>query len=117
MRSHMIFRCRVVSAMGWPSEVGYSISCSSGMAFMRALPSRRVARSNHESFVFRNSSRFYGSTAWPESLDRRHHRHVIRGGLPLAFVAEDLDAGAAVEHLPGPQDEVDPQAVVLLEGE
>src|SRR4051794_29984070 len=22
--------------MGWPSEVGYSISCSSGMAFMRA---------------------------------------------------------------------------------
>src|ERR1700733_11281164 len=34
--------------MGWPSEVGYSISCSSGMAFIRACLSRRVAESQHE---------------------------------------------------------------------
>src|ERR1700686_2808822 len=32
MRSFITFGCRVVSAMGWPSEGGYSISCSSGRA-------------------------------------------------------------------------------------
>src|ERR1041385_3712190 len=36
MRSIITCWCSGVSAMGWPSEVGYSISCSSGMAFIRA---------------------------------------------------------------------------------
>src|SRR3954467_9638984 len=51
MRSFITIRCREVSAMGWPSEGGYSISCSSGRTLIhvsafprRDTPSKHFAR-------------------------------------------------------------------------